>query len=240
PALLTLERGSVRRTLPLQLTAPLTQFALPLHRDDAPNLYLTLHAWTPTMATIQTEADWNGLSGNGLSQSNYRLRTATAELSVRPVNKRLSVTVTPDRAGYAPREEATLTIRVQDEGGNPVRAELSLAVVDEAIYQLSEDLSADLYATFYGKRPLGVATFDSMAPTRTLNGYGGGGGGGFAPDNPRQDFPDTAYWLPAVTTDESGVATITVSLPDTLTSWRAIVKAITAATQVGAGGATLV
>ncbi len=51
----------------------------------------------------------------------------------------------------------------------------------------------------------------------------------------REDFADTAYWSPAVTTDRDGRATLEVKLPDNLTTW--IVRAVgtTADTRVGEG-----
>lgn len=230
-ALLTVERGSVRRTLPVELTPPRTIIDLPLLETDAPNLFVTVNAWTAANA-----------SSNPLEQpKDYRLRSATTEIAVTPVNKQVTVTITPDRATYAPRDTATLTLRVVDEAGAPVQAELSLALVDEAIYRLSADLLPSLYDTFYGPRHHGIATFDGTAPTRSFGFWGGGGGGGgFDPTNPRWSFPDTALWLPDLTTNANGEATITVPLPDSLTTWRAVVKAVTMATQVGETSATLV
>ncbi len=230
-ALLTVERGSVRRTQSIELTPPRTVIDLPLLATDAPNLFVTVNTWTAANA-----------SSNPMEQpKDYRLRSATTEIAVTPLNKQVTVTITPDRATYAPRDTATLTLRVVDEAGAPVQAELSLALVDEAIYRLSADLLPSLYDTFYGPRPHGIATFDGTAPTRTFGFWGGGGGGGgFDPGNPRWSFPDTALWLPKVTTDANGEAVISVPLPDTLTTWRAVVKAVTGVTQVGEASATLV
>ena len=49
----------------------------------------------------------------------------------------------------------------------------------------------------------------------------------------RQDFPDTAYWLARVMTGPDGKATVTVTLPDNLTTWRLDGRAVTADTKVG-------
>lgn len=40
--------------------------------------------------------------------------------------------------------------------------------------------------------------------------------GGF--DTTRTDFPDTAYWNPEVKTNENGTATLSIPLPDSLTT----------------------
>jgi hypothetical protein len=51
----------------------------------------------------------------------------------------------------------------------------------------------------------------------------------------RSDFRDSAYWSPSVVTDGSGTATVSVPLPDNLTTWKAIARAITTTTRVGVG-----
>ncbi len=53
--------------------------------------------------------------------------------------------------------------------------------------------------------------------------------------NPRHDFPDTAYWVPALKTDKQGRAVVRVPIPDNLTTWRVTVRAVTPQTQVGEG-----
>lgn len=232
-ALITVERGVVRRTQTVQLTPPQTTLLLPITAEDAPNLFVTVNAWTPPGPLRDTNR-WR-------TQPDRHLRTAHVEVAVTPVNKRLTVAVTPDRTSYAPRADATLQVQVTDETGAPVAAELSLALVDEAIFQLSEPLATPIFDAFYHPRAHTVKTYDALAPTRVIGGFGGGGGGGgFLPANPRWHFPDTAAWLPVMQTDEKGAATVKLTLPDTLTSWRVVVKAITAATQVGEATAHVV
>ncbi|NLX10997.1 MAG: hypothetical protein GXY36_15210 [Chloroflexi bacterium] len=49
----------------------------------------------------------------------------------------------------------------------------------------------------------------------------------------RQDFQQTPLWAPRVVTDASGQATISVTLPDNLTTWHLDARGLTAETQVG-------
>jgi len=257
PALVTFERGTVRRTRLVQLSAPLTVLEVPIQADDAPNVFVTVNAWQ--------EQDTSPAAGSGdFSRPDSRLRTASVELQVPVSDKALHVTITPDRrgtgleepvlgtweepvlgtwasrrwAGYAPRERATFTVRVTNERGDPVSAELSLALVDEAIYGLSEELAGPILDAFYCAREHIVRTYDGMALMRYIPcncGGGEGGGGGDLAANPRSDFPDTAAWFPALTTDWNGEATVTVVMPDSLTRWRLTARAVTADTQVGEG-----
>jgi len=227
PALLTFERAATRRTLPVELTPPLTLVEVPIRADDAPNIFVTVNAWEAQDTHLSPDM-WESLSDS-------RLRTASVELKVPVTDKTLAVTLTPDQESYAPRQEATFEIQVSDQDGNPAEAEVSLALVDEAIFSLSEDLAGPVFEAFYQDRPNIVRTYDSMSLLRSLYapGLGGGGGDGGLIASPRSEFPDTAAWLPAVYTDESGRATVTIRLPDSLTSWRLTAKAVTREHQVG-------
>ena len=222
PALLTVERGTLRRTQPVNLTAPLTTVELPIEPGDAPNVFVSVQSWEAQ----STELGETQQRGASLPDSALRLNTV--ELSVPVTEKRLDVEITPSKQTFAPREQGQFTVRVTDSAGNPVRAELSAALVDESIYLLSEELSGPIFDSFYAAREHRVYTFDGLALRRWFGGRGGGGGGGIGPTNPRSDFPDTAVWLPTIETDDNGEAVIEVDFADTLTSWRLTVKAVTA------------
>ncbi|MCU0726154.1 MAG: MG2 domain-containing protein [Planctomycetes bacterium] len=64
------------------------------------------------------------------------------------VRERILLTVTPERAGYLPGELCRLTLAAKDEAGNPVRAEVALAVADEGLFRLFPDRTPDLVKTF--------------------------------------------------------------------------------------------
>lgn len=226
PALLTVERGTIRREQLIQLTAPLTIVEVPIEAGDVPNVYVAVNAWQEQDTTLTREV-YNSLPDS-------RLHTAYVNVSVPATTKMLNVTITSDREFYAPRDEAIFTIRVTNHQGVPVSAEVSLALVDEAIFALSQELSGPIYDAFYYERPSIVRTYNSMNPVRYLGGGGmGGGGDGGLAGGPRADFPDTAAWFPALHTDFNGEVKVTVTLPDSLTSWRLTAKATTADTQVG-------
>ena len=232
PALLTIERGTVRREQLVTLTPPITRVNLPITPTDVPNIHVTINAWEPQETTLDQ------LTYESIPDSS--LRTATVNLSVPATDKQLTVTITPDQESYALGDEATFTVRVTNYAGIPVSAEVSMALVDDAIFALSEELSGPIYDGFYFERENRVRTYNSMAPLRYLGGGWGGGGGGDAPATLRQDFQDTAVWLPTLTTDFNGEATVTITLPDNLTRWRMTAKATTADTQVGEAVTTIV
>nr|MBN1228545.1 alpha-2-macroglobulin [Anaerolineae bacterium] len=63
-------------------------------------------------------------------------------------------------------------------------------------------------------------------------GKGGGGGGREGYFDVRSEFEDTAYWSAVVRTGSDGLETVTVTLPDNLTTWRMDARAVTADTLV--------
>ncbi|HLF89465.1 MAG TPA: MG2 domain-containing protein, partial [Anaerolineales bacterium] len=223
PALLTFERGTVREELPVQLTAPLTVLEIPIRADYAPNIFIVVNAYRELDTSLENqEYIYESIPDS-------QLLTASVEVQVPVTDKNLIITITPDKESYAPREEATFTIQVTNQNGFPVNAEVSLALVDEAIFSLSDELSGPILASFYDPRAHIVRTYDSLALRRILNsgGWGGGGGDGHLPGGPRSDFPDTAAWFPILYTDGNGEIIVTLTLPDTLTTWRLTVKATT-------------
>lgn len=233
PALLTWERATTQREQHIELTAPVTRVEIPVLAGDAPNIHLVLNAWRPLDTTLMPETLYS------LPES--RLYTASVNLLVPARDKQLQITLTPSKQQYAPGEEATFTVRVTNPAGTSVSAELSLALVDEAIFALADVRNGSIYETFYYQRSRTTSTYASLVPVRYVGpheeGGGGGGGGGdeeFAGiDAPRTDFPDTAVWLPTVHTDFNGEAVMTMVMPDSLTSWRLTAVATTADTQVG-------
>ncbi len=233
PALLTFERGTTRREQLVELTPPLTVVEVPVRPDDVPNVYVTVNVWQSVDTALENVESF--------SLADSELLQASAQLNVPADHKALTVTLETDARFYAPRDTATVTLRTVDHQGEPVPAELSLALVDDAIFALSEELSGPIFQGFYAMRRRIVRTYHSMALERWLytNGMGGGGGEGPPPD-PRSDFPDTALWIPELRTDANGVATVTLTLPDTLTRWRLTARAVTLDTQVGEARETFV
>ena len=235
PAILTFERGSVIHYQLVELTAPLTILEAEMIPEYGPNVFVTINAYRAQDTNLEVDPndeDWYyywSVPDSLLYQDNV-------EIAVEVVGKRLDVTITADQEVYAPGAEAEFTIQVTDEQGRPVRAEVSLVLVDEAIYALSGELSQPIFQAFYRPRNHTVFTFDSLKPTRIFMDPGGRGGGGedtlFGQDF-RSDFEDTAAWFPSLTTDANGQVTVSLTLPDNLTSWRLTARAATASTQVG-------
>ena len=141
--------------------------------------------------------------------------------------KKLQITVSPDREKVMPGETVIYSIATRDHLGMPISADLSLGVVDESIYAIRED-STDPFDGFFPRRSIAVQTWHSF-PEIYLDG--GDKGAGNVPI--RSKFMDTAYWNPDVQTDANGFAQVSVKLPDNITTWRATAVGATDETSVG-------
>ena len=162
-------------------------------------------------------------------QGNPDFRQGYVNLAVDPSFEYLNVTLTstPERTG--PGEPVTFDLRISDASGAPVEGEFSLSVVDLAVLSLADPNAKDIYSAFYGEQALSVNTGISLAASgqrlRYIPGGMGGGGGGEAPASvTRENFPDTAYWDAQIVTDANGEATVSMNLPDSLTTWQVLVR----------------
>ncbi len=159
---------------------------------------------------------------------NKRFIRDSARLVISPERKALQVSITTDKSQYLPGQPAVYKVQTTTPSGKPVRAEVSLAVVDEAVHTIAPDSAGDILKFFYPRRYREVETHFSF-PLIYLSGDDKAG----TDIATRRRFPDTAFWAPATITDEHGEAAFRFEMPDTLTTWRATVRASTMDTRVG-------
>lgn len=157
---------------------------------------------------------------------NKQLVQRTVEYRVGSQHGAIQVQVQPDKPRYEPREPMQVRLLTTDLQGKPVPAELSLAVVDEAIYAIREDSPSAVRRAFYRRLWNRVST-DFSAHWLALQGDKGDA------ESVRRDFPDTAYWQPIIRTDARGRATVRLRLPDNITEWRLTAIAHTADARFG-------
>jgi hypothetical protein len=171
-------------------------------------------------------------------------------LAVPARNKFLQLEIATDKKQYKPRDPAAYTVIARNPDGTPASGvELSLGVVDEAIYSIRPDSSGDIRRAFYGTRYSRVST--NFSSSYSFTGYSGKkemqlaknkrsyqladfkNESQYAEPTIRKDFKDTAYWQPDAVTGPDGKATIKFNLPDNLTTWRGTVRALSADLKVG-------
>ncbi len=213
-ALVTVERGLVSQAEMIRLSGSGREYALQLTEADAPNVYVSV--------TV-------------LGQGND-FRYGLVNLTVAPEAQALNVQIFSNPAEAGPRDDVTFDVQVTDNQGQPVEGEFSLSVVDLASLALADPNVEDILPAFYSSQPLGIETGLSLAAYtgRSASQPGGmGGGGDQAPTVIREDFPDTAYWNPSLITNSAGGGQVTMTLPDSLTTWQVDVRGLTVDTKVG-------
>ena len=225
--LVTTELGSVMYTRQLNVSGRTAIIDVPIEKFYAPNVFLNV--------TFVRDGD---------------MYTSDQKLVVPARNKMLNLEVIPNKAQYKPRETASYTILARDAEGAPVPdAEVSLGVVDEAIYSISPDFSGNIREQFYGMLYNEVQTHLSVS--FSFRGFAGDKPVNLASTKPsyqladfknesepvqptiRKNFQDTAFWEANAVTGKDGRATVKFRLPDNLTTWRATARGVTADTKVG-------
>ena len=180
-----------------------------------------------------------------------QLYQASQQIKVPPVEQQLQVEIKRNKDVFQPEQPAEYDVYTRDSLGKPVSADLSFGVVDEAIYSIYPDSSGDMVKTLYPNR-FSYASVDS-----SLQYYFSGTAGDKSPElaqrasryrpqlaqvkpgndmvqpKVRKAFPDTAYWAPSIHTDAQGHAHVKFTFPDSLTTWRATVRAITSDSRAG-------
>jgi uncharacterized protein YfaS (alpha-2-macroglobulin family) len=259
--LLTLERGHLKRYRVVDLRGGAPVLEVKIEAGDVPNVYASLVMVGKDGKPVQgAPAGWPG---------QVQMRQGYVDLPVDTSGQKLGVSIEPQgKTPFQPGTTATLIVRTKDLSGKPRQGEVSLAVVDEAIFALSDDKSGSLFDTFWAERGVSVQTSSnfsggniygniygnyygsrsaaygvaggdlSMAAPAAAIATGGGSGASShanmpdvqaAPKKVRADFRDTAFWQGSVVTGSDGSATVSVPLPDNLTTWRLTAQGVAGA-----------
>ena len=227
-ALFTLERDEIERYSLLSRPAPWLklkrlsdrEWQVRLLADEAMNPNVTL-----SVAYV---------SGGRYSFENKGIRIAVPKLQIR---------ISPDKGNYAPQEKAGVEITTTFKG-KPVPASLSVSVVDEMIYVLQPELAPDISDFFHHPRRNQVRTSSSLSfysfdSAVSLAGAPASGSGSHAErslklrERPRREDKDTAFWTPALKTDNNGHARFSFAMPDSVARWRITARGMTAAGDTG-------
>jgi uncharacterized protein YfaS (alpha-2-macroglobulin family) len=244
----TYQPGETASFLVRGLDAPATMLVTKEHATT------TWHAVVPvspggTFDVPVTDDDVGDTWVNVAFVRNDDLFTAERRLRIPPVSRQLQVSVVPAQNVSRPREPGVFTVRTLDASGAPVAAQVSVGVVDEAVYGVKPDATPDPVGFFYRRSYSSVAT--SFSRTYAFTGYSGTqllklaqrrrpmSLADFKADRPvrdavRKDFPDAIFWVADLVTDATGTATVKVGYPDSLTTWRVTARAVTEDTRLGA------
>ncbi|HSG45737.1 MAG TPA: Ig-like domain-containing protein [Anaerolineales bacterium] len=213
-ALITVERGLISKSEVITLSGGGQTYSVPITEEDVPNVYVSVTALG---------------QGNDFSHG-------LVNIPVTPDAQELKVQLFSNPTEAGPRDDVTFDVIVTDNQDQPVQGEFSLSVVDLATLALADPNAKDILSAYYSEQPLGIETGLSLAAyggRNVLVPGGRGGGGGDAAAFIREDFPDTAYWNPSLITNAEGRGQVTMTLPDSLTTWQVDVRGLTTDTKVG-------
>ncbi len=253
-ALVTIEREFILEAKVIDIEGTASSLDIPVRSEYIPNVFvsvLLVHGRSeptagPDRSATATPALAAGSPGEEISMPSFKI--GYINLPVDPAEKRLSVAVENVKPEYKPREKVTLNFKVKKADGSPANhTSLAVAVVDVGVLNLIGYETPDPFSAFYGERPLSVRTSETRLHVVEQREYGEkgeepGGGGllremaapfGLGEVELRGDFKSTAYWNPALPTDEKGEASVTFTLPDNLTTFRVMAVAQTRDSRFG-------
>lgn len=162
------------------------------------------------------------------SEGNYY--TEGLSLNIPAMHKLLSIDLALDKKQYTTSDQnAELKISARDADGYPVVTQMSVGVVDKAIYTLRESATPKIHTAYYYFRPRRTNASSSLTRLGFFEGGGGGGGGGESLGK----AADVLYWNPNLRTDSSGNATISIPLLGQQTIWKVQVLGSTVNAEVG-------
>ncbi len=221
-ALISIERGSVMDVERVTMRNNSLMYEFEILPEHAPTIFVNAFLLKPANE-VGASADY---------------RVGVVRLDIDISQKALNIEVEAASEAVSPQETISYKIRVTDFKGDPVVAEVGIAVTDLAALSLLPPNSEPLLDLFYGRQGLNVGTSSSQVQAldeaslvlyAPMCCFGGGASSYQEPFDLRSEFVGTPFWNPAIVTDSKGEATIEVRLPDNLTTWRLDARAWTAA-----------
>lgn len=109
------------------------------------------HAW----ASLTVPESWSpGVRLEALQVQDLQLWRSSGQVNVPPTHAKLTVTLTPSSETLAPSEAMLWDALITDASGQPVQAELSLAVFDAAVQQVPAPQLPSVFDFYYSETPL--------------------------------------------------------------------------------------
>ncbi|HVE33198.1 MAG TPA: Ig-like domain-containing protein, partial [Gemmatimonadaceae bacterium] len=193
--------------------------------------------------------------------ANERLRIGYVELPVAVDLKKLTVSLSPDRASYEPRDTASIRIVVRDAGGRGTRSEVALWAIDEGVLALTGFRTPDLLSLVYAPRGVGAPIWSTLPALLTNDPtliamfmrqsvmmlasavVTGGAASERIRSSPnditRSQFSSSAFYLGTVRTEANGETVARARVPDNLTTFRVMAVALSAGDKYGNGDTTI-
>jgi uncharacterized protein YfaS (alpha-2-macroglobulin family) len=156
--MLTVQRNGILYTTRFEIEDGTTTLEIPIEEKYIPNLNIQVD--------LVGSAPRTDDNGETLKDVPPRPAFASGQLNLKipPLQRTLSLQVTPDQSALEPGSETTLNVTVKDSKGLPMAdAELAVVVVDESILALTNYQLSDPLSVFYAERPQYLSSIYSRA-----------------------------------------------------------------------------
>jgi uncharacterized protein YfaS (alpha-2-macroglobulin family) len=209
------------------------KFSLPIEKSFLPRV--PVH-----FALMRGRLKDSGGPGDLVDLRRPQTLAATAWVGVKPTKNIVTVKI-ENQDMALPGDTFDLTVRLSDDQGKPLAGEVTLWLIDQAVLALAKEAPLDPLPNFIRDRGSRVAfsdTRNSVLGSLPLDEDPGGdvGAGDQALLNKvtiRKNFNPMPYYNPALKVDASGVAKVSIKLPDNLTNFRIRAKAVSGADRFG-------
>lgn len=218
-ALITVERSGIIQSFVKEIDGKNPFIEIPIQKNYVPNIYTSVLA---VRGRVDSPKETSMVD---LARPSFKLGILELKVGWNP--HKLDIKVSTDKKEYKPRSKGEVLIEVSHQGKKVPSGEVAVAIVDEALLELSNNTTTNLLKTMMEERSLDIKTSTLQMHVVGKRHFGkkaiptGGGGG---KSSTRELFDTLLLWNPSVKLT-NGEARVPFGLKDSLTRYKILVVA---------------
>ena len=238
-ALVTIEREGVLDSFVTTLKRDNPVIEIPIKKNYVPNIFVSVTMVRGRIAEAKSDFLVD------LNRPAIKMGLIPIKVGYKP--HLISVNVTTPKKRYTTREKVDVTINLKKLNGEklPSGSRVTLIAFDEALLLLKKNESFDILQTMMQERRLAVETSTGQNQIIGKRHFGSkakapGGGGGHGNDgSSRELFNSLLAYIPNIAVNEDGTASASITLNDSMTSFRIVAVATSGADLFGFNKTTI-